>query len=74
MKWQLAGMHNNALRPVTDEIAFRVSLRLNREARMNNNKPKGSEYEFMHKWSVSQIPAQSYPMAASLDVYAYGYN
>lgn len=57
MKWQLAAMHDSALKPVTDEIAFRVSLRLNREARKNNNKPKGSEYDFMHKWQVSLIPA-----------------
>lgn len=72
-KWNLASFIGNQ-DDLTDEIGFRVSLKVNREARKNNNSVKGIESEFMSQWGVSRIPAQSYPMVPGLDTFAYGYN
>ena len=58
----------------TDEIAFRISLKMNRESRSNSNRIKeGTEQQFMQRFGVSRVPAHSYSMIEGLDIYAYGY-
>lgn len=58
---------------LTQEIAFRISLVMNRHARMNSNKVAPQNEEFFNKLiGINRIPAQAYPML-SLTVFAYGY-
>jgi len=60
----------------TDEIAFRLSLLVNRDARSNSNRIKGTQKQqakFMRRYGVSRVPAVAFPMIAGMDVYAYGY-
>lgn len=50
-KWNLIA--NNK----TDEIAFRLSLKLNRDARLNKNKPNSSWDSLFQSYGVSRIPS-----------------
>ena len=56
-----------------DEIAFRLSLLVNRDARQNSNEIEGNAQEFFAKWGVSRVPAQRYGDAYTLGA-AYGYD
>ena len=59
---------------VTDEIAFRDSLKLNRLARMNGNRVKpGFEDLINRQMAISRVPADKYPMKDDVEVYAYGF-
>ena len=70
--WSLASHTEN--KKFTDEIAFRLSLKLNRDARTNTNKvSEGQTQTFMEIHGVSRVPAQDYPMVPGLNVMAYGY-
>jgi hypothetical protein len=70
--WILASQSEK--RQYTDEIAFRISLKLNRDARKNTNKvADGQTMQFMTTSGVSRVPAQNYEMVAGLSVMAYGY-
>jgi hypothetical protein len=53
----------------TDEIAFRYSLLVNRDARTNSNKILGYHADFFAKWGVSRVPASPYTVGE-----AYGYS
>mmetsp|Transcript_5780 Transcript_5780/g.9906 ORF Transcript_5780/g.9906 Transcript_5780/m.9906 type:complete len:107 (-) Transcript_5780:66-386(-) len=66
--WQLVGDRD------TDEIAFRLSLLLNRYARMNSNKidDKNAMY-FENKLSVNRHPSQPYQLISKNYILAYGY-
>lgn len=58
---------------ITDEIAFRISLLMNRLGRLNSNRVAiGNEVFFSSQISADRHPAQRYPMVG-LVVYAYGY-
>ena len=58
---------------ITDEIAFRISLLMNRLGRLNSNRvAEGNEEFFNYQISIDRHPAQTYPMVGLL-VYAYGY-
>ena len=76
-QWNLASA-NMRLSQITDEIAFRISLKLNRDARLNRNHINKNSYEtnqdFFEKWGASRVPPQTYPMVSGLEVMAYGYN
>lgn len=68
-RWNLIG---NSL---TDEIAFRASLKLNRLARSNSNRVKpGFEDHFNKRMAIGRAPATRYPMIDRVEVYAYGFN
>lgn len=41
----------------TDEIAFRLSLKLNRDARLNKNKPNSSFESLFNSFGVSRVPS-----------------
>ena len=68
-KWQLAKD-----RKVAEEVAFRASLQLNREARKNTNKPNTSFASLYSSYGVSRVPSQQYPMVKELEIQAYGYS
>jgi len=74
-KWDLASYR---YKNFTDEIGFRVSLKLNREARKNLNKIDLTKYSgthhFFDTWGVSRVPAQTYPMVPGMEIMAYGYS
>jgi hypothetical protein len=58
---------------ITDEIAFRLSLLMNRYGRLNSNKvAPGNEDFFYNQIAINRIPEQPYPMVG-LYVYAFGY-
>jgi hypothetical protein len=58
---------------ITDEIAFRISLLMNRLGRLNSNRVAiGNEDFFSNEIGIDRHPAQAYPMVG-LVVYAYGY-
>lgn len=60
---------------LTDEIAFRASLKLNRVARTNSNRVLPGSEELFDKWmAVRRVPAANYPMIDHVEVYAYGFN
>jgi hypothetical protein len=66
-KWELVADD------VTDEIGFRLSLKMNRIARKNSNRPN-TEYDSLFRtYGVSRAPSQVYPMVPGLNVRAYGY-
>lgn len=58
----------------TDEIAFRVSLHLNRVARNNNNRmmPEFEEH-YQSKMLVNRNDSTPYPMIGGIIIYAFGY-
>jgi len=59
---------------VTDEIAFRASLKLNRLARLNSNRVKPGFEELHHRqMAIRRVPADRYPMIDLVEVYAYGF-
>ena len=67
-KWALAD------KELGEQIAFRMSLLLNRYARQNTNTINaGFEKLFEKDLAVSRHPSQSYQMIGDLYVYAYGY-
>lgn len=85
-RWNLAKHDNIDLARDVEEIAFRISLKLNREARKNmeSNYPRSDSFYWKH--AVTRIPAQTYPVISSstkdaadgggggMDIMAYGYN
>jgi hypothetical protein len=66
-KWKIVGNE------ITDEIAFRLSLLMNRWARKNSNKVYNGIY-INKEMSISRIPSQPMHMGGDVDIYAYGYN
>lgn len=60
---------------MTDEIAFRDSLKLNRFARMNSNRIRpGFEDLINRQMSIRRVTADNYPMSGHVEVYAYGFH
>lgn len=67
-KWNLV---NN---DTTDEIGYRLSMKVNRLARTNGNRIDGqNEAYFWRKYGLNRVPASIYPMIPDLSVYSYGY-
>lgn len=57
----------------TEEIAFRISLVMNRHARLNSNRVSPKNEGFFNKlMATDRFPAQPYPMVG-LTVYAFGF-
>ena len=67
-KWQLAEKHKMA-----EEIAFRISLFLNRETRLNNNKIVGEENLFFHKWNITSNGLKPYQMILNTEMFILAY-
>lgn len=74
-RWQLAKDNGSGI--YAEEIAFRYSLLLNRQARLNLNEDQFSSHaerlQFLKQHRVSAIPARRYDMLNGLEVFAYGY-
>ena len=54
-KWKLAKN-----RKMAEEIAYRISLFLNKQARLNNNKIEGEENLFFDKWNITSNGPRPY--------------
>jgi hypothetical protein len=60
---------------LTDEIAFRLSLLLNRHARMNSNRPTKGDIESITKgMQVARNKFEKYPMMDGFFIEAVGYD
>lgn len=68
-RWPLAKDHRAA-----KEIAFRVSLMLNREARKNDNRIKSENVPYFEAMTINKAEPRPYPMIGDLVIYAYGWN
>ena len=64
-RWNLAKHDNADLARDVEEIAFRISLKLNRDARTNmgTNFPRSESFYWQH--AITRIPAQTYPVIKS---------
>ena len=56
------------------EIAFRISLHLNREARRNSNRLKDEHQDLVHEIDPQEDALEIYPMGGGLLQYAFGWN
>jgi hypothetical protein len=45
---------------MAEEIAFRISLFLNRQARLNHNKIEGEQNLFFDKWNITSNGSKPY--------------
>ena len=74
-RWQLG--KDNGVGHLTEEIAFRLSLLLNRQARLNRREDQFASHQerlsFLKRHRVSAIPSRRYDMLNGLEVFAYGY-
>lgn len=68
-RWPFAKDHRSA-----EEIAYRVSMLLNREARKNKNRISPRDVDYFEHMTINKAEDLPYPMVGDIIIYAYGWN